>query len=55
MSMHYPHASGLTRSISRWFPMTEPCGINVLLDLHMGMRVDFTQGEAGDFLSIMTI
>ena len=33
--------SGLTSSISWWFPMTEPCGINVLLDLHMGVRVDF--------------
>jgi hypothetical protein len=30
-----------TRSISWWFPMTEPCGINVLLDSHMGVRVDF--------------
>ena len=27
--------SGLTSSISWWFPMTEPCGINVLLDLHI--------------------
>jgi hypothetical protein len=33
--------SGLTSSISWWFPMTEPCGIDVLLGLDMGVRVNF--------------
>jgi hypothetical protein len=46
--------SGFTSSISWWFPMTEPFGIDVLVCLHMGAG-ELSQGETGDFLSIMPI
>src|ERR1700716_1196456 len=33
--------SGVTSSISWWVPMTEPCGIDILVGVYMGMRADF--------------
>jgi hypothetical protein len=35
--------------------MTEPCGINVLLDLHMGVRVDFHKEKPVIFCQSLTI
>jgi hypothetical protein len=35
--------------------MTEPCGIDVLLGLHMGVRVNFHKEKPVIFLSVMTM
>jgi hypothetical protein len=40
--------------LSRWLPMTEPCGSDVLLVCYIGAGA-MSQREASDFLSIMPI